>query len=348
MIKSVAIVFFFFMLGFFLFLSFFSHHALLSASRAELLYLPPPAEGNLGPFFSVLQTIKTRRSPHRPARQHHRSQPGTRAMYKAWRGSCGTASDLRYGRKATTRHVAAKMPAQCVCRLLLFGWMVWEALAKSLPDLPVGKSPYGGDAAQWGDGSGCIFLAFRSRGAFIFRPRKERWYRMMYLCSDSPLKAGLIFVRGLRGPSLMLLCRGPGLKPSCQVRTNNEWNSRVAPGPMIYSPKAWGAEKIGHLRRGSEAAAAKKKHGCLSCWAGEEYYVIMMHYSRWKLFYLHRWSQSALEEQTLPVHIKGFCAFADDSEILKYSDPCSQPPGGKQEHLASVLCLQSPLFLCKK
>lgn len=137
-------MFFFFILGFFLFLSFFSHHALLSASRAELLYLPPPAEGNLGPFFSVLQTIKTRRSPHRPARQHHRSQPGTRAMYKAWRGSCGTASDLRYGRKATTRHVAAKMPAQCVCRLLLFGWMVWEALAKSLPDLPVGESPYVG------------------------------------------------------------------------------------------------------------------------------------------------------------------------------------------------------------
>lgn len=47
--------------------------------------------------------------------------------------------------------------------------MVWEALAKSLPDLPVGESPYGGGCSTMGgDGSGCIFMAFRSRSAFMF------------------------------------------------------------------------------------------------------------------------------------------------------------------------------------
>lgn len=194
-----------------------------------------------------------------------------------------------------------------------------------------------------------VFLwPFRSRGAFIFRLRKERWYRMMYLCSDSPAEGWINFREGPQRPLADVVMQRSGPETQLSSQNNNEWNSRVAPGPMIYSPKAWEAEKIGHLRRGSVAAAALKKHGCLSCWAGAEYYVIMMHYSRWKLFYLHRWSQSALEEQTLPVHIKGFCAFADDSEILKYSDPCSQPPGGKQEHLASVLCLESPLFSCNK
>lgn len=49
---------------------------------AELLFLPPPAGGDLA-LLSVLQTIKTRRSPHRAARQHLRSQPGIGAMNKA-------------------------------------------------------------------------------------------------------------------------------------------------------------------------------------------------------------------------------------------------------------------------
>lgn len=154
------------------------------------------------------------------------------------------------------------------------------------------------------------------------------------------------FREGPQRPSLMLLCRDPGLKPSCQVRTTM---SETAGWLQVQ----WSiVQKHEKLRRSAISGRfwsrrCLKKHGCLSCWAGEEYYVIMMHYSRWKLFYLHQWSQSVLEEQTLPVHIKGFCAFSDDSEILKYSDPCSQPPGGKQEHLASVPCLQSPLFSCK-
>lgn len=112
-----------------------SHHALLSEPQFPL----PPAEGNLG-LFSVLQTIKTRRSPRSSTRQHLRSQPGIRRTSEAW----GGASELRYGREAATRHVAADMPAHWVYRSLLLGWMVWEALAKSLPDLPVGESPYVG------------------------------------------------------------------------------------------------------------------------------------------------------------------------------------------------------------
>lgn len=112
------------------------------APRWELQFPPPPAEGDLG-LFSVLQTIKTRRSPRSSARQHLRPQPDIGPTSEAR----GGASELRYGREAATRHVAAEMPAQCVCRSLLLGWMVWEALAKSLPDLPVGESPSGGGGA---------------------------------------------------------------------------------------------------------------------------------------------------------------------------------------------------------
>ena len=48
---------------------------------------------------------------------------------------CGRISWI-HGRRAATRHVAARMPADYICRLLLLGSVcaVWEALAKSLPD----------------------------------------------------------------------------------------------------------------------------------------------------------------------------------------------------------------------
>lgn len=68
-----------------------------------------------------------------------------------------------HGRRAGTRDVVARMPASSISRLLLFVWIcaVREALAKSLPDQGAfGKLAIRGDAAQWGDGSGCIFMAF--------------------------------------------------------------------------------------------------------------------------------------------------------------------------------------------
>lgn len=75
-----------------------------------------------------------------------------RHLSHVWGGtvSSGTASADSDGSKAPMRDVAARMPAQCVCRLLLLVWMcaVWEALSKSLPDLTVGKLATRGAAAQ--------------------------------------------------------------------------------------------------------------------------------------------------------------------------------------------------------
>lgn len=153
---------------------------------------------------------------------------------------------------------------------------------------------------------------------------------------------GWIHIReGPQRPTLVLLCRE--LKHSCHVRNNTKWNSRLAPGPLICIPKASQAEKIGHPRK----VLKTPTHACLYRWAGEEYYVIMMHYSAWKLFYLQRWSQPAGRTNTPSSDLRCFCAFAYESAILWYAEPCSQPPGGKPEHFASLLCLPWPLFLCK-
>lgn len=58
-------------------------HALLPVVRTEALFLLTSAEGNVGLFSLHLQTIKTRRSPHRSPRRHLRSEPGIRAMSEA-------------------------------------------------------------------------------------------------------------------------------------------------------------------------------------------------------------------------------------------------------------------------
>lgn len=57
---------------------------------------------------------------------------------------------------------------------------------------------------------------------------------------------------------MLLICRDPGLKPSCHVRNNNEWNGRVAAGPNdLYSRSIWSWEDR-PSQGGSEAAAALK------------------------------------------------------------------------------------------
>lgn len=134
----------------------------------------------------------------------------------------------------------------------------------------------------------------------------------------------------------MLLCRRsrPGTQLSCQ--NNNEGKSRVAPGPKICGPEACEAEEIGHLRE----VLSKRQTWMfiLLGWRG-----ILCNYDA--LFTLEAIISAPMitvcagSANTHTVHFECFCAFVDDSEILKHSEPCSQPPGGEQEHLATVLGL---------
>lgn len=134
---------------------------------AERVAAVPPSASRWSSLPSSDTKIKkkkkhTRRSPH-GSRQHltilsPASEPCLRREAALERP---IGAWIR-GRGAVNRHVAARMPAKCVSRFLLLAWIcaVPEARAKSLPDQGALGKPCGGDAAQWGDGSGCPFHGF--------------------------------------------------------------------------------------------------------------------------------------------------------------------------------------------
>lgn len=225
------------------------------------------------------------------------------------------------------------MPAQCVCRLLLFGWMVWEALAKSLPDLPVGKSPYGGCSTmrrwEW-----LHFPGLFAAAALLFSACVKS-VDIKYLCSDWPLKAGLILVRGLRGPHW------------CCYAEIQAWNPVVMSGTTMSETAGWLQvqwsifQKHLKLRRSAisgrfwAAAALKTWMFILLGWRG-----ILCNYDA--LFTLEAILSAPViavcagSTHTPSSDLRCFSEFVYESGILKCAEPCSQPPGGKQEHVASI------------
>lgn len=113
------------------------------------------------------------------ARGGEQLSDGLSVFFEGW-WRCVCLISWIHGRRAATRHVAARMPADYICRLLLLGSVcaVWEALAKSLPDQgAVGKRRHtrykeGGGVEEWRggcssssstmsrDGSGCNIFFF--------------------------------------------------------------------------------------------------------------------------------------------------------------------------------------------
>lgn len=139
-----------------------SHHALSSAqSRCSSRHQQRETLDSFS--LSPPQTIKTRRSPHGSISIQ---SPALRAMSEAWEELWKRPGRIWiHGRRAATRDVAARMPANCVSRFLLFVSIcaVREALAKSLPDQGAfGKLATRGDAAQWEDGEWLHFYGFLS------------------------------------------------------------------------------------------------------------------------------------------------------------------------------------------
>lgn len=122
------------------------------------------------------------------ARGGEQLSDGLSVFFEGW-WRCVCLISWIHGRRAANRHVAARMPADYICRLLLLGSVcaVWEALAKSLPDQgAVGKRRHtrykeGGGVEEWRggcsssssstmsrDGSGCnifFFMAFVDRSS---------------------------------------------------------------------------------------------------------------------------------------------------------------------------------------